>query len=738
MSFVGSEQTETTRDDAAQAVPRGALVVREPREPRELPAVLSLTPTVPGLLQAARRRWKLALFLGLLLGGAAAAGMWFAQPEKYIARSMVLVSESSILQQPGQQRGDHRTQIATVKSRMVLNAALRDPQVARLDVVSKEIEPITWLEKEIVADFSVASDIMRIQMTGGNPHEMLALVTAVRKQYLSEIRQREMDVSQTRVNKLTEIYTDLDGKLQEKKRMLKRMAEEMAGNKDAKMLEARREFYFRMLDNLQNEVIKAQSKLREAQMELAVEQAGDPKSTEVPLLAGAIEEAVQNHPDIKRFRQNIANDEYKTERLKKSFLNPEKEDDYKNAVAALAAGRKELAALETKVREEANKGVREGVQRSDAAKKQQVLHLEKQAKWLDDLFNERVKAFQEAGKKQVDVEWLQAEIKLEDDLAQKVGLQRQLLQVEMHAPSRYREFDEPFVVPDTDTRVKKAGMAGGGVFALVVFGIAFLEFRSRRVSSVDEIVRGLRMRLVGALPNLPARARNYGGSKRPADVKWQHQMAESVESARTMLLYAAENESLRVIAITSAVGGEGKTLTCSHLAASLARAGRKTLLIDADLRRPSLQRLFNLNPHVGLSELLRGDAQPGAAVQETPIPGLSVISAGASDDRAIQALSQPVLGELIKQLRGQYDFVIVDTAPVLPVADSQVICQHADGVIFAILRDVSRLPQIYSAHERLVSLKIRILGAIVNGTDGPVYGSSYVYSRTNHANADKA
>jgi capsular exopolysaccharide synthesis family protein len=246
------------------------------------------------------------------------------------------------------------------------------------------------------------------------------------------------------------------------------------------------------------------------------------------------------------------------------------------------------------------------------------------------------------------------------------------------------------------------------------------------------------MRLVGSLPNLPARARNYGSSKRPADVKWQHQMAESVESARTMLLHAAENEALRVIAITSAVGGEGKTLTCSHLAASLARAGRNTLLIDADLRRPSLQKLFNLNPQVGLSELLRGDAEISAAVQETPIPGLSVIAAGTTDDRAIQALSQPVLGELIKQLRGQYDFVIVDTAPVLPVADSQVICQHADGVIFAVLRDVSRLPQIYSAHERLVALKIRILGAIVNGTDGPVYGSSYVYSRTNHANAGKA
>ena len=324
-----------------------------------------------------------------------------------------------------------------------------------------------------------------------------------------------------------------------------------------------------------------------------------------------------------------------------------------------------------------------------------------------------MQSFDGLKKRRVDVEWLREEILLEDDLAKRMNAQKTLLEVEMKAEDRFSVWDPEYVTAEPDSRLRKASMAGAGALALVVFLISFIEFRCRRVSNVTDVVDGLKFRFVGSIPFLHSRTR--GKSKATA---WREELMDSIEKARTVLLHAAQSESLQVFVVTSAVGGEGKTLTSSQLAASLARAGRKTLLVDADLRRPALQKVFSLKASPGFAELLRGEVAISEAVQTGPVAGLSIISAGQSDERSIQALSQSVLADLFKALRTDFEFVVVDSAPVLPVADSQLICQHADGVIFSVLRDVSRLPLIYAAHERLVALRIRILGAVVNGVIG--------------------
>src|SRR5262249_7965470 len=187
-------------------------------------------------------------------------------------------------------------------------------------------------------------------------------------------------------------------------------------------------------------------------------------------------------------------------------------------------------------------------------------------------------------------------------------------------------------------------------------------------------------------------------------------------------------ESLRILMVTSAFGGEGKTMLSSHLATSMARAGHRTLLIDCDLRRPSLHKLFEQPLGPGLSEVLQGRADLGAAVRPSQVPGLWVLTAGDCQGQAPQVLDQGRLAALFHQLRQQYDYIVVDSAPVLPVADSQLIGQHVDGVLLSVLRDVSRLPSLYAAYERLTMLKINILGAVVHGAAASSYEPPYRYS----------
>jgi len=218
------------------------------------------------------------------------------------------------------------------------------------------------------------------------------------------------------------------------------------------------------------------------------------------------------------------------------------------------------------------------------------------------------------------------------------------------------------------------------------------------------------------------------GPSAAGDPPLQNLMTECVDSYRTILLHAAHEDSVRLVMVTSAMPGEGKTSLASHLAVSMARSGRKTLLVDCDLRNPTAHRLFNLSRMPGVCELLRGDCDLAGALRPTPVADLWMIAAGQCDLFALQRLAHPGVGELFEQLKQAFDFIIVDSAPVLPVADSLLVGKHADRVIFSILREVSRMPKVYAAYHRLELLGINVLGAVVSGTDEIVYSSGYHYT----------
>jgi polysaccharide biosynthesis transport protein len=736
-------------DAASQAVPTGEtahpLIQGPPRAAHALmqfpepPPILSATPNLAGLLQAARRRWRLSLFLGVFFAAAAAAAMWYFQPEKFTARTLVhvAVNRPIILADTPEGRTDsttyQRTQIAYVKSRRVLIAALRNPKVADLKTVKEQTDPVVWLEKEIQCDFSASPEILRIQLTGDLPQELIEIVNSVREGYLKEVLQSEKDGRQFRLDKLKEIYAVQDQKLQEKRRLLEQLAGDLGSTKDAKVMERSQELAWKAIENLFADLMQTRSKLNKAKMELAVK-VREGQSPENSMPAQVIEDYVKKDKDVQKYQQDIAELDNEIERLKANLVDPVNDPAVKPKLNARKRLQTELDAHRVKLRSTLTANLRgkisEEIEAERAACQKEIASLEKQDKWLSEELDKREKSNLGMNMKRVNVEWLHGEITVLDALAQKMASQAQLLEVEMKAPERFRMMEDTFYVPDKEGRIRKAGMAGFGAFALVIFGIAFLEFRSRRVNNAEDVVRGLRIKLMGSLPTLPQRFRSsLDRPKRNEEIRWQNLMTESVEATRTMLLHAAQTEAMRVIVITSAVGGEGKTLTASHLAVSLARAGRKTLLVDADLRRPALLKLFNLQVQPGLSEVLRGEAELNAAFQEGPAPGLTILAAGISDDRAVQALSQPILDDIIAKAKEGFEFIIIDSTPVLPVADSTLLGQQADGVIFSVLQDVSRLPQVYAAYERLAALRIRILGAVVNGSRGLAGYSSYTYAQ---------
>jgi succinoglycan biosynthesis transport protein ExoP len=153
----------------------------------------------------------------------------------------------------------------------------------------------------------------------------------------------------------------------------------------------------------------------------------------------------------------------------------------------------------------------------------------------------------------------------------------------------------------------------------------------------------------------------------------------------------------------------------AQLAASLARAGNRTLIVDGDLRHPNTHLALELDLRVGLPELLRGEIGADEAVQPTSVDGLFAVTGGSCDYAAITALSRSETSKVIKAFRGSFDSVVIDAGPVLAFADVLLLGQLSDAAIVVTMRDVSRVPLVGKAVDRLRSVGIRVLGTVVNG-----------------------
>jgi tyrosine-protein kinase Etk/Wzc len=172
---------------------------------------------------------------------------------------------------------------------------------------------------------------------------------------------------------------------------------------------------------------------------------------------------------------------------------------------------------------------------------------------------------------------------------------------------------------------------------------------------------------------------------------------------------------LRSFLITSAHRGEGKSTIASHLALTVARfKGKKSLIVDADLRRPRLHQVFGVPKEPGLLECLEGRMDPLDVVKDTPVDNLKVIPAGASIRSPAHLFEGGILSEIFKKIRFYYDIVIVDSAPVIPVSDPMLISSEVDGVILVILAGKTPRNVAKRAQDILLDANADVLGVVVN------------------------
>ncbi len=685
-------------------------------------------------LHALRRRWWMAVPLGLLCAVVAGGVAWSLHKPSYTARALLRVStaqESLVFEtrdSAARRSFDiyKSTQQQLLKSDFVLLAALRKPEVSRLEIVGREQDPVRFLAESLRVEFPGNSELMAVRLSGDDPEQISTVVNAIVEAYLVEVVDREKNERRQRLDELNDLYVAKSDEMRRKRVDLKRLVEQVgSGDRDA--LALKQQIALEQFAELRRALVRAQFEVGRLESELRVQKANLEKFEQVEISDAEVASAARADPAMTALDERRTRLEALIEEYRQRVADSRVAQYLEKPQSDLQALRQEWADALQARKEELRRRRRDLLEERRADLETQLaMAVEQETQIQKDLEESRKRAEQFGGSS-IEVEMMRAEISHLEGVLNPIAAERERLRVEVATAARVQRLQEarpPTVVDNESQAHRKVLLTGLAGFGLPFVGILFWEARKQRVNTPSDVTARLRLNLLGTLPpNLPKRwyprlTKRNGRAQGAATVR------EAIDGIIASLLHETEARDSMAVLISSATSGEGKTTLATQLATGLARIGYRTLLLDFDLRRPALARLFGVPSAPGVSEVLRGETPLEAASQSTGIDRLSLLAAGSWTPRSLAVLAGEAIRRFFDEARRRFDFVVVDGGPVLPVAESRLLARHVDRVVLSVLRDVSRAPQVLAAREMLLAFGAPSVEAVVTGYWEEAYYSS--------------
>ena len=249
-----------------------------------------------------------------------------------------------------------------------------------------------------------------------------------------------------------------------------------------------------------------------------------------------------------------------------------------------------------------------------------------------------------------------------------------------------------------------------GMSLFLAIAVAFgLEYLDNRIKSPQELKAQLGIPFLGLVPSASKSGDPLLSREVPAN------FAEAFKSIRTNVLFSSAEDGMRSVVVTSSGPGEGKSIVSSNLAVALAQAGQRVLLIDGDMRRPRVHEIFGADQEPGLSNVLTAGAKPSEAIKRCPtVHGLWILSSGHIPPNPAELLGSHRFRDFMGSLDDHFDWVVIDSPPVLVVTDSSIVANHASGVVFVVGSDKTSRQAARAAVEQLDAANARIIGSVLN------------------------
>jgi capsular exopolysaccharide synthesis family protein len=679
--------------------------------------------TIDGL----KYHWFLFMVLGSLLGGGLGALAWTLLPSKYTTYSLVRVSmtEQNLISNKDASRGEFATYLKTqanlIHSEFVLRAAMRDSKIGNTETLKRVDDPIRWMEENIIVEVSENSEIMKVMMTGDIPQDLADIINAVINAYMKEIVLKEQLQKKSELDQLENIQKSMDTMLENKRKnqASKTSTTEpgsAAAENDPLKIQMGREQFQKMTEELRQTEMAfsvAQNQWKELQSRLI-------KLDAQEISAQDLDDWL-NHDGKYLDLVQRAENKQKYEAYLRRVGTDLNSADYQNAARAAEAAKAAVEEYKRKAKTDLSRQMQRAA-RGEIEKKVDEKFGDVQA-W--DIRAKRLKsdlanlpklpplAAGPNGKSPDEFDTTISDIVELEKTIERILNRINVLRVDVQSLARVQIIQRASVPIKRDMKKQLFGTAFGVLFGFALIGgcITLYENRQQRIFRSKELTSNPALNIIGVLPEITGsptdRSDNKGLKNDP--------FMEAVDKVRILLARNFLGKRAQSILITSAESGEGKTTLAGHLAVSMTKTDRKTILVDCNLRQPGMHEHLGLNVSPGVCEMMRGDEDVHTAIQRTAIPNLWFLPAGAWDAQSQQALGHDRFRRILEKLRQEFDFIILDSHALLPVADSFLIGQHCDAIVVCARRYFSKKPLVEQMYQRVGDLGVSHTGVIFMG-----------------------
>ena len=652
-----------------------------------------------------------------------------------------------------------QTQAELIRSPWTIDRVLDNEKIKQLPEIQEQKDPGEWLTKRVLVGRRGLSDLMDIRYSSSDRDHVALVVNEVTRQYLdrkseeeAKNRERLQEALAGQETIWKKAVTDLKGQVEAATEQVSGKEPDLAQpDPNSPAHNPLSDLQTRLI-GLQVEHVMLTAKIRAGEEDLRQAKAADATQgkTKIAEDAPLSKDETKLRDDMLRralaygpeSRQLSAQKRARLRSLETTLKQGKNNPMYITAEKEYATKEHNL---EDSIRDEVEATLRAKRNESGVTtvsmRQEELDHLKKEEHGynlaeenLKAAYGEKLKSFltefQKLSGERLNLTFMKDELGQKQSVLDRITQRLIEMQTEQAAPSpvEWRIEARTPEAPIVAIPFKQMELFGIAAFCLPFAMAVAWEAIVRRISGSDELEQHLHLAVLGEISRLPTRHRAPHGTHDAVVGLELRVFQESIDSLRTALTLHDSDDlrDMRVLAITSAVNHEGKTSVATQLALSLARAtGKKTLLIDGDMRSPDVHKVFGISMTPGLAEVLSEECTLDDAIVTTHNAHVHLLPAGRLNTNPHRLLGNGAWKSLVDKVPDSYGYVIIDTPPVLAASEALVLAKGADATLLCVMRDVSRADQVRKAAERLVAAGGRPVGTVLSGIPTRRYTYGY-------------